>query len=335
MSNGNFKIINGDALETLKSFKDESIDCCITSPPYYNLRDYGVENQIGLEKTPKEYIKKLLDVFREVKRVLKKDGTLWVNIADSYSSSGKGAATYPTKGKQLTNKGSINSPNISNCEWGGIRPKNLIGIPWMLAFGLRDEVGFNLRQDIIWAKPNPMPESVKDRCTKAHEYIFLFSKSNKYYFDAEAIKEPAVSVHDRRLGFGRLHYRGKRDVKQDFIESNFVKIYEKRNKRDVWTIPVKPFKEAHFATFPPELIEPCIKAGCKQNGIILDPFAGAGTTGIVALENNKNFIGIELNPKYCSIAYGRVKKTEQNDVENKIIKDNKIKQTTIFDFIDQ
>lgn len=189
---------------------------------------------------------------------------------------------------------------------GGVRPKNLIGIPWMLAFALRDEVGFNLRQDIIWAKPNPMPESVKDRCTKAHEYIFLFSKNKKYYYDAEAIKEPAISKKDKRMGLGRLHYRGKRETKQDFMQSNFVAIYEKRNKRDVWTIPVKPFKEAHFATFPPELIEPCVKAGCQPNGTILDPFAGAATTGVVALENNKNFIGIELNPKYCELSKKRL-----------------------------
>ena len=276
-----YKIIQGDALEVLKAMESESIDCCITSPPYFNLRDYGMDKQIGLERTPKGYIVKLVGVFKEVKRVLKPDGTLWVNIADSYAGSGKGAAVYKAKGLQATNKGSTTSPKIAKCEWGGVRPKNLIGIPWMLAFALRDEVGFNLRQDIIWAKPNPMPESVKDRCTKAHEYIFLFSKNKKYYYDAEAIKEPAISKKDKRMGLGRLHYRGK-------------------------TIPVKPFKEAHFATFPPELIEPCVKAGCQPNGTILDPFAGAATTGVVALENNKNFIGIELNPKYCELSKKRL-----------------------------
>lgn len=195
---------------------------------------------------------------------------------------------------------------LQNASGGGVRPKNLIGIPWMLAFSLRDEVGFNLRQDIIWAKPNPMPESVKDRCTKSHEYIFLFSKNKKYYYDAEAIKEPAISKKDKRMGLGRLHYRGKRETKQNLLQPNFVAIYEKRNKRDVWSVSVKPFKEAHFATFPPELIEPCVKAGCKPNGTVLDPFAGAGTTGIVALENNKNFIGIELNPKYCELSKKRL-----------------------------
>ncbi len=303
-----YKIIQGDALEVLQAMESESIDCCISSPPYFNLRDYGMDKQIGLERTPQSYIDKLVGVFKEVKRVLKPDGTLWVNIADSYAGSGKGAAVYKAKGLQATNTGATTSPKIAKCEWGGVRPKNLIGIPWMLAFALRDEVGFNLRQDIIWAKPNPMPESVKDRCTKAHEYIFLFTKSKKYYYDAEAIKEPAISKLDKRMGLGRLHYRGKRETKQDFMQPNFVAIYEKRNKRDVWNITVKPFKEAHFATFPPELIEPCVKAGCKPNGTILDPFAGAATTGVVALENNKNFIGIELNPEYCEISKKRLEK---------------------------
>ncbi len=305
----NYEIKNGDALSILQSMPSESVDCCITSPPYFNLRDYGVENQIGLEKTPNAYIERLVNVFIEVKRVLKKDGTLWINISDSYAGSGKGAATYPNTATKLqaSNKGELNQANIAKCSFGNCKPKDLVGIPWMLAFALRD-AGFYLRQDIIWHKPNPMPESVKDRCTKSHEYIFLLSKSKKYYYDAEAIKEPAVSIKDRRMGLGRLHYRGNREIKQEMLQSNFVSIYEKRNKRDVWSVTVKPFKGAHFATFPPDLIEPCILAGARENGVVLDPFCGSGTTGEVALKNNRQFIGIDINLDYCEMSKKRLYK---------------------------
>jgi DNA modification methylase len=271
-------IYNGDFLEVLKTFPDKSINCCVTSPPYFNLRDYGVPGQIGLEETPEEYINKLVEGFREVKRVLKDDGTLWINIGDSYSGSGK-----------------------------GIKAKDLIGIPWMLAFALRAD-GWYLRQDIIWNKPNPMPESVTDRCTKAHEYIFLLSKSQKYYFNAESIKEPTVYPTGTRTDKKRGEFKGKYHVHEEFkhISDSFRAIRDYRNKRDVWTVSTKPYRGAHFATFPEELIEPCILAGCPAEGIVVDPFIGSGTTGRVAKRNGREFIGIELNPDYIKLATQRI-----------------------------
>lgn len=269
----NGQVIQGDCLEVLKTLSDNSVDCCITSPPYYGLRDYGVDGQIGLEDTPKEYIQKLVEVFREVKRVLKKEGTLWLNIGDSYCGTGS--------------KGDYKDPKYSDGRNGqavsltqkieGYKQKDLIGIPWMLAFALRED-GWYLRQDIVWAKPNPMPEPVQDRCTKSHEYIFLLSKSPKYYFDHEAIQEDSVS-----------------NVGNEWHPT------EKRNKRDVWMIPVQPTKEAHFATYPEKLVEPCLLAGCPEGGIVLDPFFGSGTTGRVATRFGRNYIGIELNPEYIEI----------------------------------
>lgn len=308
------KIYNGDSIEILKTFTDNSIDCCVTSPPYYNLRDYGNENQIGLEKTPYEYIEKLVNVFDEVKRVLKSDGTLWVNIGDSYAGSGKGCSHYPdgTKGyKQSTNKGMIGKSNIDKGYTDDeIKQKDLIGIPWMLAFALRAQ-GWYLRQDIIWSKPNPMPESVTDRCTKSHEYIFLLSKSRKYYFENEAIKEEAIWKKEKRAGLGRLHYNdGKRTGEKGKGKENFVCIVDKRNKRDVWNVSTKPYREAHFATFPKDLIEPCILAGCPIGGTVLDCFFGSGTVGEVAVENQRNYIGIELNEKYCEMAKERINNTQ-------------------------
>ena len=278
------KIYNMDCLEGLKLLDDNSIDCCVTSPPYYGLRDYGVDGQIGLENTLEEYIKNLVIVFREVKRVLKDEGTLWLNLGDSYAGSGKVPAS--------------------------LKPKDLIGVPWRVAFALQEN-GWYLRQDIIWHKPNAMPESVKDRPTKAHEYIFLFSKSKHYYYDYEAIKEPCVNGDPNppkgsKGVLGNMH-QGRR--KQDLVGkpqyTGFNARYkprEYRNKRSVWTIPTKPFKEAHFATFPEKLIEPCILAGCPVGGIVLDPFMGSGTTAQVALELQRNFVGFELNPKYIEIA---------------------------------
>lgn len=328
-------IYNGEALEELKNLPDNSVNCCVTSPPYYGLRDYGVDGQIGLEEAPEQYIEILVSVFREVKRVLKDDGTLWVNIGDSYSGSGKGAAFYPDCAngtKQGTNKGSVGMVNIiKTTKINNCKPKDLIGVPWMLAFALRAD-GWYLRQDIIWHKPNPMPESVKDRCTKSHEYIFLLSKSRNYYFDAEAIAEPTTESTTKRLsqnienqtGSGRIpgktngnmkavapRFGGKKytEKPEQFYRTKPGNIYDyrpKRNKRDVWTISTKPYKEAHFATFPPDLIEPCILAGCPQGGIVLDPFLGSGTTGVVATQYNREFIGIELNPDYCKIAEKRI-----------------------------
>lgn len=309
-------ILQGDALSVLKTLDDESVDCCVTSPPYYNLRDYGVDGQIGLENSPEEYIQKLVEIFREVRRVLKKDGTLWVNIADSYAGSGKGRvkggiAKIETFSKtQRGNYGTINGI-LQKTECSSCKAKDLIGIPWMLAFALRAD-GWYLRQDIIWAKPNPMPESVRDRCTKSHEYIFMLSKSPRYYFDNEAIKEPVASNTVKRMSVGTNapRYGGKKytETPDKFHRTKSGNMYDyrpKRNKRDVWTVTTKPFKGAHFATFPPDLIEPCVLAGCPVGGTVLDPFAGSGTTGMVAKQHGRDFVLIELNEEYIKLCEDR------------------------------
>lgn len=320
--------MHGDALEKLKTMPDKSVDCCVTSPPYYGLRDYGtgkwvggdpdckhrgkpfairahinrnctggndiknqqvyepykkvcplcgavrVDRQIGLEETPEEYISRLVAVFREVRRVLRDDGTLWVNIGDSYS----------------------------NVTSGDLKQKDIIGIPWMLAFALRAD-GWYLRQDIIWHKPNPMPESVKDRCTKAHEYIFLLSKSQRYYFDHDSIKEPAKPDNYVRDRDGTKMNNTPGRTKMKGLKTSH---YTTKNKRDVWSVTSQPVKEAHFATFPEKLIEPCILAGSRPGGTVLDPFFGSGTTGRVAKRLNRDFIGIELNEEYIEISKRRI-----------------------------
>ena len=298
------KIITGNAIEVLKELPDCSADCCITSPPYLGLRDYGVSGQLGLENSVEAYINRLTDSFREVRRVLKNDGTLWLNIGDSYVSS--------------------------NSEYSNCKRKDLIGAPWLLAFALRDD-GWYLRQDIIWEKPNAMPESVKDRCTKSHEYIFLFSKQSKYYFDYEAIKEPAVGFNNiapagskgtlrpnSRLRKGNSRtFRGGGVYTKGQSFNNSAEIMREshgnnenmtglRNKRSVWTVATQGYKEAHFATFPEKLIEPCVLAGSRDGGIILDPFIGSGTTAVVAKKHNRGFIGIELNPDYAEMARRRL-----------------------------
>ena len=298
------KIITGNAIEVLKELPDCSADCCITSPPYLGLRDYGVNEQIGLENSVEAYINRLTDIFREVRRVLKNDGTLWLNIGDSYVSS--------------------------NSEYSNCKRKDLIGIPWLLAFALRND-GWYLRQDIIWEKPNAMPESVKDRCTKSHEYIFLFSKQSKYYFDYEAIKEPAVGFNNivpagskgtlrpnSRLRKGNSRtFRGGGVYTKGQSFNNSAEIMREshgnnenmtglRNKRSVWTVATQGYKEAHFATFPEKLIEPCVLAGSRDGGIVLDPFVGSGTTAVVAKKFNRGFIGIELNPEYVAMAKRRL-----------------------------
>ena len=307
------KFITADAKEGLSRLPDKSVNCIVTSPPYYGLRDYGIDGQIGLEKTPEEYITNLVDVFREAKRVLRDDGTLWVNIGDCYAGSGKGAARYPEnakKYKQGTSKGMLGTPGVTKVGFGNCKPKDLIGIPWMLAFALRDD-GWYLRSDIIWNKPNAMPESVKDRCTKSHEYIFLFSKSRKYYYDADAIKEPCSpktkfrAKSDNPPRYGGNKYTKNPDVFYRTKSGNAYQYHEKRNKRDVWSVSTKPYKEAHFATFPPDLVEPCILAGCPENGIVLDFFAGSGTVGFVAKKYNRGFILIDLNPGYIELAKRR------------------------------
>lgn len=303
---GNATLYLGDCLEVLRTLPDASVHTCVTSPPYFGLRDYGHDGQIGLEPTPDEYIAKLVSVFREVRRVLKDDGTLWLNLGDSYAMSTRGSSG---KGeKQITNKGTLMSDRRSQIPIG-LKPKDLIGIPWRVAFALQAD-GWYLRQDIIWHKPNPMPESVTDRCTKAHEYIFLLSKSPRYYFDHEAVKEP--SVQDAKV-FGRGGAIGTRG-KQGYANASGAQRDNsggygtdgKRNRRSVWTVQTRPFKGAHFATFPPDLIEPCILAGCPEGGTVLDPFGGAGTTGLVATQAGRDAVLCEINPEYVEMARTRI-----------------------------
>jgi len=366
------QVLQGDCLEVLKTLPDGQIDCCITSPPYYGLRDYGtgtwvggdpncphrrlskysektitghaqdelagnvgdaiyhstcplcgairVDKQIGLEDTPEEYIAKLTEVFHEVKRVLKDDGTLWLNIGDSYWGSGSRGFDFTGKFSeesklQSNSQGTINLSNLPKLvgNVGDYKNKDIIGIPWMLAFALRKD-GWYLRQDIIWHKPNPMPESVKDRCVKSHEYIFLLSKKPHYYFDYEAIQEDAICKNDVRGGSGRIEYDGKRSRGGESAKAqiSFVTIVEKRNKRDVWSISPKPVREAHFATFPEDLIKPCILAGTRRDEVVLDPFFGSGTTGRVAESLNRRYLGIELNPEYIKIAKKRTNNVQMS-----------------------
>lgn len=302
------KIHNMDCLEGLKQLPDNSINCCVTSPPYWGLRDYGVEGQIGLEKTPEEYVAKMVEIFREVRRVLRDDGTLWLNLGDSYASGGM---SNPSSKSTLSGGKDLGAADYSITRKvpNGLKPKDLVGIPWMVAFALRAD-GWYLRSDIIWHKPNSLPESVKDRCTNAHEYIFLLAKSAQYYYDNEAIKEDAKPESEKR--YKSTFHTGKKEISGQGRPGNasntpgYKKWTGKRNKRSIWTVTVKPFKEAHFATFPPDLIKPCILAGCPEGGIVLDPFMGSGTTGMVAAIHQRNFIGFELNPEYCKMAEKRI-----------------------------
>lgn len=384
-----YEILCGDALERLKDIPDNTVQTCITSPPYYGLRDYGTgkwvggdpncphkrlskfsektitghaqeelignvgdaiyktvcplcgavreDKQIGLEETPEQYIDKLVKVFREVKRVLRDDGTLWVNIGDSYNGAKRGNTNEINK--------RANTDSFVKPLWLGAKEKDLIGIPWMLAFALRSD-GWYLRQDIIWHKPNPMPESVEDRCTKSHEYIFLLSKKSNYYFDYEAIEEPITYDDGRLPGVVRdrlFEYDSKRNnnpeafmlksndrrphssdykylsnhknIQYDGQQPNTMhlrraegladEVYATRRKRDVWSVNVASYKGAHFATFPEKLIEPCILAGSKEGDIVLDPFNGSGTTGAVALRYGRKYIGVELNPDYIKLTEDR------------------------------
>ena len=296
------KIEFGNCIDIMQKWIDDGVkvNTCVTSPPYYGLRDYGVKEQLGLEETPKQYIDNMVKVFSLVRELLTDDGTLWVNIGDSYSSGGRTSTTNQSLRKN-TEYGVTRPPVVQN-----IKQKDLMGIPWMLAFALRED-GWYLRQDIIWHKPNPMPESITDRCTKSHEYIFLLSKSPKYYYDNESIKEDAVSINRPSGNKKPQKGTGKKfmDVRGGLFKAQ-QKVYKKRNKRDVWTVNVKPYKEAHFAVFPKELIEPCIKAGCPDGGIVLDPFMGSGTTAQVAVENNKKYLGCELNSKYEKLQQNRI-----------------------------
>ena len=388
------KVYLGNSLEVIKTFPDESVDCVVTSPPYYGLRDYGTgtwiggdpncphyrtskaseltatghkgmqekgeavgdgiyksvcplcgavrkDEQIGLEETPEDYIERLVTLFREIRRVLKKEGTCWVNLGDSYNSTPSGNTDKWIEENRdriswrKMQKGEERPQQRKSGLVRGLKPKDLIGIPWMFAFAMRND-GWWLRQDIIWHKPNPMPEAVKDRCTKSHEYIFLFSKSEKYYFDYEAIQEEAVTQADPRIG-KRVEYDGMRKGQEGTGNRAFVALktkpktkncqydgqrpntmhlrreeglpdeeYVVRNKRDVWSVNVRPNNEAHFATYPQMLIQPCILAGSPQGGVVLDPFMGSGTTGIVARKLGRKYVGIELNPEYQKMAERRI-----------------------------
>lgn len=320
-------IYSGDALAVLRQLNSESVQCCVTSPPYFQLRDYGVDGQIGLEDTPEEFIAKLVEVFHEVKRVLKPDGTLWVNIADSYAGSGKGRNTdgrHSDAGgknsKQSTNTGAVMGRLKKTVTSEDAKPKDLLGIPWMLAFALRAD-GWYLRSDILWKKTNPIPESVKDRPTRCHEYIFLLSKSRTYYYDYEAVMEDAVGYNkgNAKSFRGGGAYTNNRSFDNSAVveretHGNVKNKTGKRNLRDVWSVATQGTKEAHFATFPEKLIEPCILAGTKAGDVVLDPFAGSGTTGIVAHRYGREFIGIELNEEYAELARRRI-----SDVQMRLV----------------
>ena len=309
-------ILIGDVLDKLSELNDKSVNCVVTSPPYWGLRDYGQIGQLGLELTPQEYVQNMVSVFNEVWRILKDDGTLWLNLGDSYNSSPAGKNPGGFQGKAMKNNVEYDKAQsrnkIKGVKIGEIKPKDLVGIPWRVAFALQD-AGWYLRQDIIWAKPNPMPESVRDRCTKAHEYLFLLTKQPKYYFNHEAMKEPAKwHGKDKRSSNGRFEYNGKFTGEAGTGQKAFVQINATRNRRSVWSITTKPFKGAHFAVMPEALVEPCILAGCPENGLVLDPFFGSGTVGVVALKNNRKYIGIELNPDYAAIAEQRLSTVQPN-----------------------
>ena len=299
------KYIVGDCRTVLSTLPAASVQCCVTSPPYYGLRDYGVDGQIGLEPTPDEYVAEMVAVFREVRRVLRDDGTLWLNIGDSYAapSKGTGGATE----KQVTNAGAFFAPRKFNM--GDAKQKDLMGIPWLLAFALRAD-GWYLRSDIIWHKPNPMPESVRDRPTSAHEHVFLFSKRGAYFYDADAIAEDAIHagqvvvLGEKSLSRGQATASGKKASGNGAAAS--VTVAARRNARNVWTIATQPFSGAHFATMPPDLAERCIKAGSKPGDTVLDPFGGAGTTAVAADRHGRRSIMIDLSADYATLAGQRL-----------------------------
>lgn len=325
-------ILQGDCLESLRTLPDESVHCVVTSPPYWGLRDYGCAGQIGLEATVTEFISRLVDVFAEVRRVLRQDGTCWVNMGDSYASNGgsgwQGKTGERSDRRFTATRNSVGLREANRRPPHGLKPKDLIGQPWRLAFALQAD-GWYLRQDIIWHKPSPMPESVRDRCTKAHEYLFLLTKSEQYHWDFEAMREPVNgTAHASGSGVnakikhpdgwashkgshGTIHKDGRergatRPKQNASFSAAVTQTVESRNRRSVWTIPSEPYSEAHFATFPTALVRPCILAGCPVGGTVLDPFGGSGTTGSVALELGRKYILCELNPKYVELASARL-----------------------------
>jgi DNA modification methylase len=323
---GKAKILVGDVRTRMSEIKDGSVQCVVTSPPYWGLRDYGHDGQIGLEQTPIDYVAEMVTVFREVWRVLADDGVLWLNLGDSYAGSGKGPAGNLGKNhneRHMEHKHSAIVPE-------GLKPKDLVGIPWRVAFALQAD-GWYLRQDIIWAKPNPMPESVTDRCTKSHEYVFMLTKQPKYYFNDKAIAEPAktkpgATWQERKaagatagnviVGDGTRNGT-QRVVHGKGVTSNLTRQDGMRNKRDVWTIPTKPFKGAHFAVMPEAIVEPCVLASSRLGDTVFDPFTGSGTVGVVALRHGRNFMGTELSPQYAEIALNRI--NGQNPLINDVI----------------
>lgn len=302
----NATVLSGDCVERLRELPDGCVQMCVTSPPYFGLRDYGVEGQVGHEPTPAEYVEALVNVFREVHRVLAGDGTLWLNLGDSYAAN---RSSQPAPTNTRNKMGHVSKAKVSD----GLKPKDLIGIPWRVAFALQAD-GWYLRQDIIWHKPNPMPESVRDRCTKSHEYIFLFSKQPKYYYDAEAVMEEAVSTDRRPSALKRSRafgystkdkaIKGYKDKPGEVGREDIAP--ETRNRRSVWTVNTRPYKGAHFATFPTALIEPCVLAGSRVGDIVLDPFSGSGTTGQVCIETGRQYLGIELNQEYIELSRQRI-----------------------------
>lgn len=330
------KIYQGDTLATMKTWPDAFVQTCVTSPPYFGLRDYGHEGQVGKEETPELFVARLLEIFREVKRVLRNDGTLWLNLGDSYAGSwGAQGRTESTQNTSVLSRNQItNHPKrAGTVRAAGVKAKDLYGIPWMVAFALRAD-GWYLRDEIIWAKPNPMPSSVKDRCTRAHEHIFMFSKKPRYYYDHKAIRTPLKSTSVARLaqdvgaqaGSARPESKANGNMKAVCFggtkkSGEGAESYTGRTKtgntwdpgtdpgatkRSVWTVTTKPFKGAHFATFPADLIEPCVLAGASRGGVVLDPFMGAGTTGLVAARHGRRYLGCELNPDYVKMAEERI-----------------------------
>ena len=297
-----YQLIHADVIDGLRQLKDSSVHCVMTSPPYWGLRDYGEAGQIGLEPTPEAYLERMVEVFREVRRVLRDDGTLWLNLGDSYASTTKGSGG--ASAKQDSNAGSRYKQRHLKLTYG-LKTKDLCGMPWRVAFALQAD-GWYLRSDIIWHKPNPMPESVTDRPTKAHEYIFLLTKRPRYFYDADAVREDGPTYTRKAGGYaGRDGNNASRfPGKGGFGDSDVTTTG--RTKRPVWEIPTQPYSEAHFATFPEALVVPCVLAGSREGDTVLDPFAGSGTTGKVAVELGREFIGVELNPEYADLAAKRI-----------------------------